>query len=112
MSGVQGLADLDAVGAGLLDWHRAGDGLALDVLHHQVAAAVVLPDVVQRADVRVVQRGDGAGLALEAFRERALDRLDGDVAVEPDVVGAVYLAHPSSAGRFDDFVGTKSSAWG
>ena len=53
--GMERVADLDAVGNRLFDRHRTGDRSALDVLHHEVAAAVVLADVVERADVRVVQ---------------------------------------------------------
>ena len=46
------------------------DRLAFDVLHHQVVRA----DVVELADVGMIQGGDGAGFALEAFAELALAR--------------------------------------
>ena len=52
--------------------HEAiGERLAIEQLHHEVVHAVLVPDVVDGADVRVVQRGDGARFALEpdaAFR--------------------------------------------
>ena len=44
--------------------------LALEQLHHHELLAVVLADVVERADVRMVQDRDDARFALEA-----LDRL-------------------------------------
>ena len=86
---VECLADLDAVGDRLFDRHRPGDRLALDELHHQVAAAFVLADIKQRADVRMIERRDRMRLALEALREWTLQRLDGDVTIEPHVEGAV-----------------------
>ena len=45
-----------------------GQRLAVEQLHHEVVHAVLMPDVVDGADVRVVQRGDGARLALEPAR--------------------------------------------
>ena len=42
-----------------------GQRRTVDQLHHEIVG----PDVVQRADVRVVERGDGAGLALETVAE-------------------------------------------
>ena len=50
----------------------------LDQLHHQVVRA----DVVQRADVGMIQRGDGSRFALEALAESFRGDLDGDVAAE------------------------------
>ena len=44
-----------------------GQRLAFQVLHHQEVDAVLVADVVQRADVRMVQRGDGLRFALEAL---------------------------------------------
>ena len=79
------------------------EGLPLEQLHHQIVHAILVADVVQRADVRVVQLGDGAGLALEAgahFRGGGQMRgqhLDRHVAAEAGVVGAVHLAHPPRA---------------
>ena len=92
---------------GLLERQGPADGLAVDVLHDQVAAAVVLADVVQRADVRVVQGGNGPGFPLETLGKRPLDGLDGHVAVQPDVSGLVDVAHASGTGSLDDFVGTQ-----
>jgi hypothetical protein len=82
--------------------------LALEQLHDQEAAAVVPPDVEERADVRVIQRGDGTGLALEAgLRQRIAGSagrkdLDRDVPVEPGVPAAVHLPHATRTedGRF------------
>ena len=56
------------------DWQAAtrpardplGERLALDEFQHQPAHAVGFFDAVDRADVRVIQRGEHARLALEA----------------------------------------------
>ena len=40
-------------------------GLALEQLHHQEVASLVLPDVVDRADVGMVERRGRACLLLE-----------------------------------------------
>ena len=70
----------------------------------------MLADVVERADVRMIERRDRAGFALEALGERALDGLDGDVAIEPDVVGAIDVAHAAGSGGVDDFVRSEACA--
>jgi hypothetical protein len=43
---------------------------AFDQLHHQIVRA----DIVQRADVRVIQCGDRARLALEPLAETAAQK--------------------------------------
>jgi hypothetical protein len=108
--GVERVADLDARLDGLIEGHRPGDGLAVDELHHEVAAAVVLADVVQRADVRVVERRDRLRLALEPLGERAFHGLHRDVAVETRVFGAIDVAHSPGASRLDNFVRTETFA--
>src|SRR5262249_19624819 len=61
------------------------------------------PDVVEGADVRMVQGGDGARFALEALTRLPVDgkvwrqHLDRDLAAKARVLGAVDLAHASGA---------------
>jgi hypothetical protein len=102
---VQGFANLHAALECLLDRQRTGDGSSLDVLHDEVAAALVLPDVVQRADVRVIERRDRPGLAFEPVGERALDGLHRHVAIETRVAGAIDVAHASRPEIRAHFVG-------
>src|SRR6185503_6070569 len=88
--------------------------LALEQLHDQIVVA----DVVEGADVRMVQRRDRLRLALEAraqigsMCELRRQDLDGDAAIEPGVAGAVDLAHPARAERPDDLVWTEARSWG
>ena len=46
-----------------------GQRLAFEILHHQEVDTVLLADVVQRADVRMVQLRDGARFAIEALAQ-------------------------------------------
>ena len=56
----------------------------------------------------MVQRGDGAGFAVEAFCELLLCHFDGDDAVEAGVAGAVDFAHSAGADEGEDFVGAEA----
>lgn len=89
---------------------------ALDVLHDGVRRALVIADIVQGADVGVVEGGDGAGLALEALQgfgtaaEALREDLDGHNAIEPGVAGPVDLAHAAGAGGGNNLVGPQARA--
>jgi hypothetical protein len=67
-------------------------------------------DVVDREDVRVIERGRGQRLLLESpqpvrvRREVRRQHLDRDITPEPGVGGAVHLAHAAGAERRDDLV--------
>ena len=102
--GFQGIENLAGIAGGLILGHGTGQGRAFDVFHHQV----IRPDVVKLADVRVIERGDGAGLALEELIEFAFGCFDSDDAVQARVVGLPHFAHPSFAEGREDFVGTNS----
>ena len=75
-----------------------------------------MADVEQRADVRMIERRDGARLAVEAVAqlrvggERRGEDLDRDGAIEPRIAGAIHLAHPTLADECDDFVGAEAHA--
>ena len=63
--GFQRVGDLPRDAQSFIERHRPFRRFALDVLHHQVIWA----DVVQRANVGMIQRRDRARLLLEAFGE-------------------------------------------
>lgn len=83
-------------------------------LHHQKVRAVLVPDVVQRADVRMGERGHGARLAIEPFpqiriaMEMGRQHLHGHQAIEPGIAPAIDLAHASRAYGTEDFVGSQT----
>jgi hypothetical protein len=84
-----------------------GQRRTFDQLHDEIVGA----DVVQRADVRVVERRDRPRLALEAVAEMLGGHLDRHVASETRVARAVHLTHSAGANRADDLVRTESGAW-
>ena len=100
VGGFEGVGDLVGDAQSGVERHGSFGRLAFDVFHHQVIGA----DVVDLADVGMVERGDGFGFALEAFGELGGGDFDGDVAVEAGVVGAVDFAHAAGADGGLDFV--------
>ena len=75
------------------------------VLEHHERLAVGLAVVVERADVRMRERGGGARLALEARAVGARrERLDGDAAPELLVLGEPDGAHRAAAERLEQAV--------
>ena len=92
--------------------------LAFDVLHDEVVQTVLLADVVEGADVRMVELGDGFGFALEtglelgAFGEVLGKDLDGNGAVEAGVRGFVDLAHATGSDGSEYLVGAEPGSGG
>ena len=90
--------------------NRAAQRLAVEQLGDHVRLPVGGADVVDRDDVGIVERRGGARLLLEAVQpvgvggEVGRQHLDGDVAVEAVVAGAIDLAHPAGAQQADDLV--------
>ena len=111
---MQRLRDLRAdrnrlVGRPRTSLQTIGERLAFEKLHDEEADARRrvadranrrhVPDVVQRADMRVIERGDRPRFALEPFAElrirceRRRQDFDRDDAIQPGVAGLVDLAH-------------------
>ena len=112
--GIQRAGDLDRDFERFFDRQRtlaqAGfQALAFEILHHQEVGRVLAADVIERADVRVVQTGDGPRLALEALGEPAPAYLDGNSPVQTCVLRTEDLAHPAGTERGDDLVRPQSS---
>jgi hypothetical protein len=92
---------------------------AVQQFHHQERNALSsYADVVDRADIRMLERGNRASLALEPRaplwigRHVGRQHFDGDRAIEPRVAGRVDLAHPARAERRKDLVGAEARAGG
>jgi hypothetical protein len=68
-------------------------------------------DIVERADVGMIEAGDGFGFALEAGFQGGVvgevggEDFDGDFAAEAGVAGAIDFAHAACADGGKDFVG-------
>src|SRR5262245_10054910 len=85
-------------------------GAALDELEDEKAHGRHLLEAVDRADVRMIERGQYLGLALEACEtfgvvsHRCGQKLQRDVAPELGIPCAIDLAHAASAEQRDDLV--------
>ena len=98
MRRIEGLRNLRPVFDNVGQWQRAFQRRALDVFHDEI----VLADVKQRADMRMVQAGNGLGFAFEALAEAAFDGLDRDGPIQPGVPSPIDRTHPAHAdGRFN-----------
>ena len=90
--------------------------LARQQLGDRVGDAVVGTEIVDGEDVRVIELGDGLGLALETREpigvggHRLRQHLDRHIAIEPLVVRAVDHAHPALADLLDDAVVAEGGA--
>ena len=79
------------------------EGGTVEVLHDDVGAAFLIADVVDGADVGMVESGGGAGFALEAAQSLRVagdlvgEKFEGDEAVEASVFGFVDHAHAATA---------------
>ena len=96
MRGVQGAGDLDTELQRLFERQRSPrnpvrERFALEVLHHEECRSLVLADVVNGADVRVIELGHRACLAFEPLaqlrvrRKRGWQHLDCHGAIEAPV---------------------------
>ena len=83
---------------------------AVQKLHDDERMAVLLPDLVDRADIGMVQRRGRLRLPLEAgqglgvFGDVIGQELQGDKAVEGYVLGLVDHTHPAATQLLDDAV--------
>jgi hypothetical protein len=98
---------------------EVADGLALNELHHDVGhpdvfrrpvGNQVFAGVIDGDDGRVVQGGNGLGLALEPRLELGIpcqvrpQQLDGDGPPQPGVHTAVHVRHAATANQAAQFV--------
>ena len=88
--------------------HYLRQALAFDELHGVVVDAAFDADGVDRDDVRVVERGGGAGFVLEAGELLLVEHrgegqhFQGDAAAERDLLGFVDDAHAAAADLAED----------
>ncbi len=91
---------------------------ALHEFHRDVVRTILLADVIHRADVGMVQRGSGAGLALKALdgdffaKQIGGKDLQGDVPAQLRVACAIHFAHAAGAKRRLNFIPAEFRARG
>src|SRR5437879_11436220 len=83
---------------------------AFQQLHDDKGLSIVLADLVNGADVRVVQRSGSAGLPQKSLHRGFVfdsffrEELEGDIAAEPGVIGTVNNAHPAASKPFPNTI--------
>ena len=105
--------DLFAEAQDLLDrqWpadETLGERFAVHVLHDQEGVTVLLTDIMQGTDMRMVQSRDRAGFTFEAFEAVASAEfgpakdLQSDGAIQTRVARSIHFAHaPDAEGALD-----------
>jgi hypothetical protein len=79
-------------------------------LHHEEKLSFVFRDVVNGADVGVIQGGSGAGFAAEALQSLRIlveffrEEFESDLAAELEIFGGVDDAHSASAEFFKNAI--------
>ena len=78
-------------------WNRllpTGDNWRpVDVLHHQI----IWPNVVNLADIGMIERGNGFGFTLKTLCELRGGHFDGDNAIQTCICGSIHFAHATGA---------------
>src|SRR5207245_4613352 len=96
--------------------HVLFERLTFEQLHDEELLPLVFSHVVNRADVRIVERGCGVCFTLEAplragfHGETRRQNLDSDASFEARVSGAVNFAHPASANERFNSIWTQVGA--
>src|SRR5215813_9871336 len=123
MRGGQSLGDLPRVIDSLSRsdcalFYQFAQLLAFEQFGDDIGRAFMRADVVNREDVRVVERRGGAGFLLEAAQavripgELGGQQLDGDLATESRVFGQIDLAHSAGAKLRNNLIMVEACAWG
>src|SRR5579859_1213133 len=87
-----------------------------NVLHDEEVDVVLDVEVVDRADVWMVEFGQGQGFLAESFARRVLSQLSGredfqgNISVEPLIARSIDNAHSTGADLFEDMVMADSLA--
>ena len=121
VGGSETFRQLDAEIDDFLCGHRSTEQalaqvFTLDEFHDEEAGVMGCFESVDAGDAGVLQRGQGAGFAVEAGQPLRIpghfggENLDGDVPAELGVAGAVHLAHAAFAEGGGDFVVGKGFA--
>ncbi len=121
--GFEGIQHLARVHDCFVSWQRPSlqprsQRLAVDELEDQIARRTGIGDLdaIDRADVRMIERRQHLGFALEAGDalriggDKLGERLDGDVTVEACIAGLVDLAHAARADCGHDLIRSDARA--
>ena len=115
VGGVEAVGDIDGEGKEEFEVHGTPadsvfQGLAVEKFHGDEGFAIVFADVVNGADVGMIERGRGFGFATEAFEGLGIvgdvvgKEFQGNEAVEARVFGFINYAHSAATEFFENAV--------
>src|SRR6266700_7528257 len=122
MCGIQSIGNFDSERQHHLDvqWF-AGDPVlqchAVQKLHGNESLAILLPGVIDRANIRMIQRGCGLRLPLETSQGLSVSgnllrqKLESDETMEPGVLGLVDHTHTAAAQLLQDAIVRNGSTY-
>ena|SRR6266849_1249459 len=93
-----------------------GQRLPFEILHHKEVHAILRVEIMNRGDIGMIQPREGLGLLVEALTGRFVSEgagwqdLQGHVALEPLVAGAIDFTHAARANLLHDAVMAKHRA--
>src|SRR5215471_8850731 len=108
VGGVECVQDLARTFDGLVSGHGTSEGNAIHKFHHEVVRA----NIIEVADVGMIQGRNRARLAAEAVGEIRLREFDGDTPVETGVHRLPNFAHTTSPDTGQEFIRTETLAGG
>ncbi len=79
------------------------EGLSFQQLHGDKVAAIGLPDLIDSADIRMIQGRGGPGFTLKTLQRRSVlfqfagQKLQRNVPAQIDVFGFVHHSHAATA---------------
>ena len=91
--GVEGFQNLSGICDRRFRRQRAGERKPVDQFHHQI----VRPDVMDLADIRMIESRNGPRFAVKPRGESVLRNLQGNIAVQPGVARFPHFPHPAAA---------------
>src|SRR5258708_5222744 len=103
---VQRITNLRGIADRLIDREGAPQRRAVYILHHEVIGA----DIVQSADMRMIQCRDGTRFPLKMPAKPARGNLDSNFAVEPGIHCPVDRTHSARADKRFDRIRTELGA--
>ncbi len=115
VGGIEGVCDVDGKRHASREIERASGNFvlqspAIQVLHGKKGLPFILTDVVDRADVGMIECGGSLGFAAKTFQGLAVLRyafrqeFQSNKAVEARVLGLVDHSHASAAEFFEDTI--------
>ena len=120
---IKTLANIGPILQNLCHWQRTfgqtvRQCLPFQKFHDQVVGAILMANIVQRANIRMIERRDGTGFAVEALlsfgtlRKMVGKDFDRDRAIESRIERTIDFAHTTRTQRGLNLVGPEFRARG